>query len=61
MKDYSSKQGDMTPYVEDYERPKSTFSQQDENKTLSYVKRQDATVTKEASTLKRTAYKGRYS
>lgn len=61
MKEYSNKQGDMSPRVEDYERPKSNFSQQDENKTLNYVKRQDATVSKEASTLKRTAYKGRYS
>lgn len=54
-------QGNMSPHVEDYQKPMSDYSQKDFNKTLEYVNRQDKFQAKEASAIKRQDYKGRYS
>lgn len=55
------KQGDMSPRVEDYQRPSRSFSQEGFNKTLEYIDRQDRFQDKEASTIEKQAYSGRYS
>ena len=54
-------QGDMSPTVESYQKPMSTYSQEQFGNTLGYVERQNATQSKEASGIKKQAYKGRYS
>ena len=54
-------QGEMSPKVEDYQKPHSDYSQEGFSKTLEYVERQDAFQKREASEIKRQAYKGRYS
>jgi len=54
-------QGDMSPKVEDYQKPMSDYSQEGFSKTTEYVERQDAFQAKEASGIKKMAYKGRYS
>lgn len=54
-------QGKMSPHVEDYQKPKSDFSQEGFSKTTQYVERQDAFQGKEARDIKKQAYKGRYS
>jgi hypothetical protein len=54
-------QGDMSPKVEDYQRPASNYSQEGFSKTTEYVARQDESVSKECSKIKSQAYKGRYS
>lgn len=54
-------QGDMSPVVDNYERPMSEFSQKDFNKTTEYVDRRNRFDTKQASDLKKQDYKGRYS
>lgn len=54
-------QGDMSPRVEDYQKPSSDFSQEGFSKTTEYVERQDAFQKKEAHDIKKQAYKGRYS
>lgn len=51
----------MSMHKSDLQAPESTYSQGFENKTLGYVARQDRTASKEASQLKRQAYKGKYS
>ena len=53
--------GDMSPKVEDYQKPMSNYSQEPFGKTLNYVERQDSHQNKAASDLKKQAYKGRYS
>lgn len=55
------KQGDMSPRVEDYQKPKKDFSQEGFSKTLEYVERQDAFQAREAKDIEKQAYKGRYS
>ncbi len=54
-------QGDMSPVVDNYERPMSEFSQQGFNKTTEYVERRNRFDTKQASDVKKQDYKGRYS
>lgn len=54
-------QGDMSPKVEDYQKPMSSFSQEQFGKTLNYVERQDKIQGQLASGIKRQSYKGRYS
>lgn len=65
MKEKMSKagyvQGDMSPRVEDYQKPAKDFSQEGFSKTLDYVERQDAFQGKEAASMRKQAYKGRYS
>jgi hypothetical protein len=54
-------QGEMSPHVEDYQRPHGDFSQEGFSKTLDYIERQDAFQKREAGEIKKQAYKGRYS
>ena len=54
-------QGDMSPKVEDYQRPHSDFSQEGFSKTLEYVERQDHHQKMAAHDIKKQAYQGRYS
>jgi hypothetical protein len=65
MKEKMSKagytQGDMSPKVEDYQRPASDYSQEGFSKTLDYIERQDRFQAHECSEIKKQAYKGRYS
>lgn len=53
--------GDMSPHVEDYQKPESDFSQEGFSKTLEYIERKDKFEKKEASGIKKQAYQGRYS
>lgn len=55
------KQGDMSPHVEDIQRPESNFSQAGFSKTLDYTSRHNAYEGKEASEIRGQAYQGRYS
>jgi hypothetical protein len=54
-------QGDMSPHVEDYQKPHSDYAESGFTKTTEYIERQDAFQRKEAGELKKQAYKGRYS
>ena len=54
-------QGDMSPKVEDYQRPGSVYSQEGFNSTTEYVARNNARQSSEASEIKKQAHKGRYS
>jgi len=54
-------QGNMSPVVEDYQKPHSDYSQEGFNKTLEYVERQDAFQGREAKEIEKQAYRGRYS
>jgi hypothetical protein len=54
-------QGDMSPTVEDYQKPEANFSQEGFSKTLNYVERQDKRQTEMASDIKKQGYVGRYS
>lgn len=55
------KQGDMTPKVEDYQRPSSTYAEHQFGTTTEYISRQDRQLNTEAKQLRNNAYKGRYS
>lgn len=61
MANKGHKQGDMNPAVDDYARPMSVYSQEGFSKTTAYEERHNAFETKEASAVKKQAYKGRYS
>jgi len=54
-------QGDMSPKVEDYQKPASNYSQEGFSKTLDYVSRQEDYVSKQCSKIKSQGYQGRYS
>jgi hypothetical protein len=54
-------QGDMSPVVEDYQRPMKAFSQEGFSKTTQYIERQDKHQTEAAHDIKKQAYMGRYS
>ena len=54
-------QGDMSPTVEDYQKPMSNYSQEGFSKTTAYQERHNAYEAKEAKDIKKQAYKGRYS
>lgn len=54
-------QGDMSPVVEDYQKPMSEYSQAYMNKTTQYIERHNRYESKEASDVKKQAYQGRYS
>jgi hypothetical protein len=65
MKEKMSKagymQGNMSPHVEDYQRPNGDYSQEQFGHTLEYIERQDRHQKEMASGIKKQAYKGRYS
>tara|TARA_R110002126_G_scaffold51939_1_gene141828 strand:+ start:2677 stop:2856 length:180 start_codon:yes stop_codon:yes gene_type:complete len=59
MKNYS-KSGGMSAKVKDCQSPASSFSQKNDNTTLSYKERQDKIMSKQASKLSSQKFKGRY-
>jgi hypothetical protein len=65
MKEKMSKagyaQGDMSPHVEDYQKPSKDYSQEGFSKTTEYVERQDKFQAREARGIEKQAYEGRYS
>jgi len=54
-------QGQMSPDVEDYQKPLSNYSQEGFSKTTQYVERQDSIQNEMSKDIKRQGYKGRYS
>ena len=54
-------QGDMSPKVEDYQKPESDFAERGFSKTLDYVERQDRFQAKESKEIRKQGYVGRYS
>lgn len=65
MKEKMSKagytQGDMSPKVEDYQKPEKDFAERGFSKTTEYVERQDMHQSEMAKDLNKQSYKGRYS
>ena len=65
MKEKMSKagytQGDMSPHVEDYQKPSKDFSQEGFSKTTEYVERQDMRQSGMAKDINKQSYQGRYS
>jgi hypothetical protein len=65
MKEKMSKagyaQGDMSPHVEDYQKPSKDFAERGFNKTTEYVERQDKMQSGMSKGLNKQAYQGRYS
>ena len=53
--------GDMSPKVEDYQEKMSAFSQDGFSKTTQYIERQDKIQNKNAKTVTKQAFQGRYS
>ena len=54
-------QGDMSPHVEDYQKPEGDFAERGFSKTTEYVERQDKFQSAMCKDLNKQAYKGRYS
>lgn len=54
-------QGDMSPTVENYQKPDSLYSQSFMNQTTDYIARRNSFDGKEAKEVRQQAYKGRYS
>jgi len=65
MKEKMSKagyiQGDMSPHVEDYQKPMKDFAESQFSKTTEYVERQDRFQGREAKSIEKQGYMGRYS
>lgn len=65
MKEKMSKagytQGDMSPHVEDYQKPEKDFAERGFSKTTEYVERQDRMQSGMSKDLNKQAYQGRYS
>lgn len=54
-------QGDMSPHVEDYQKPEKDFAERGFSKTTEYVERQDKMQSGMEKGLSKQAYQGRYS
>ena len=54
-------QGDMSPHVEDYQKPEKDFAERGFSKTLEYIERQDKHQSTMSKDLNKQAYNGRYS
>ena len=65
MKEKMSKagytQGDMSPRVEEYQKPEKDFAERGFNKTTEYIERQDRMQSGMSKGLNKQAYQGRYS
>lgn len=53
-------QGNMSPVVESYQKPDSSYSQNQPGMTTQYISRKDSQENREASGIKKQSYKGRY-
>jgi len=60
MKNNGKDQGNMSPHVEDYQRPSGSYSQSPFGKTTEYISRHDAQESKASAKIKKQDYKGRY-
>lgn len=54
-------QGDMSPHVEDFQKPEKDFAERGFNKTIEYIERQDKHQNMMCKGLNKQAYQGRYS
>ena len=65
MKEKMSKagytQGDMSPKVEEYQKPEKDFAERGFNKTTDYIERQDKRQSGMSKGLNKQSYQGRYS
>lgn len=65
MKEKMSKagytQGDMSPHVEEYQKPEKDFAERGFSKTTEYIERQDMRQGGMSKGLNKQAYNGRYS
>lgn len=65
MKEKMSKagyaQGDMSPHVEDYQKPASDFAERGFSKTTEYIERQDKRQSQMEKGVSKQSYVGRYS
>lgn len=55
------RQGDMSPHVEDFQKPHKDFSQSGFSKTDEYIERQDRFQSRESHGISKQGYEGRYS
>jgi len=61
MGDAGYMQGDMSPHVNDMQKPMSNFSQAGFSKTDMYIERHNEFQNREAAKIRSEAYQGRYS
>ena len=54
-------QGDMSPKIEDFQKPESDFAERGFSKTLEYIERQDHRQSEMSHDIKKQGYIGRYS
>lgn len=54
-------QGDMSPVVDDFQKPDSNYSQRLFSKTTEYQERQNRMGNEAAQDVEKQAYRGRYS
>jgi hypothetical protein len=54
-------QGNMSPVVDDLQRPNADYSQEFMGKTTQYIERQNRIQGENAKDIENKAYKGRYS
>ena len=54
-------QGDMSPKVEDYQKPTKDFNEAGFSKTTQYIERRDKHEAKQASQMRSQHYQGRYN
>lgn len=54
-------QGNMATKVENYQKPTADFAESGFSRTLDYIERKNSFEGKEAKTIKKQHYKGRYS
>lgn len=59
-KNSSSKQGNMSPTVDNYSKPEGCYAQKFDQAPLNYIERNNSMQKHEASKLRGEAYKGRY-
>lgn len=53
-------QGDMSPVVDDFQKPDSNYSQRQYSKTTEYIERKNRMGNESASGIEKQAYRGRY-
>jgi hypothetical protein len=54
-------QGDMSPKIDDFQKPMDCFPESGFSKTTEYVERQDKFQHEMSKDIKKQQYKGRYS
>ncbi len=59
-KGQGNKPGNMNPDVEDYQAKSASYAEHQPGKTTEYIERTNRRIDKQASDIKKQAYKGRY-